>query len=81
MAQTFKVYDQPLNMGLNMIKKTVLATIALHNFRRKTNTEEFFEGESTNTFDNLHNSQAMSQNQTDARSIRDYLKTYVSREF
>lgn len=82
LTQLYKVYDQPLNMDQNMIKSTILATIALHNFRRKTNENDFEEEIfTTNSIETSNDYQNFSQEENDGRTVRDYLKNYVSNHY
>lgn len=84
LSQTFGIYQRAMCMDLSNIEEAVLATIALHNFRRRTNSTidtDSSEIQQRN-FVNLNQSETSDQEsdeiQIDGNIVREKLMNYIS---
>lgn len=81
LTQTYGIFDKSINMDLETIDNAILACIALHNFRRKTNAvieNDEFDDENDETNDVSFEIDDTENDITgDAREIRDYLKDFL----
>lgn len=80
LTQTFGIYEKQINMNINTIEDVVLATIALHNFRRKTSLTAYNEYNEETHLNSVNQSTDENfESDFNANSLRDYLCDFVQR--